>query len=88
MANIEKPRSGSRQVRLSLLAGRAAQHLAALTRRVVQVNHEVAEGIGVEPVVLRRQFDPPAAHRAGEFERQVPLVPEAQLEQASVVLAA
>ena len=64
-----------------VVRGGGAQRVAAFAGGVVEVQDDVGHGVQVEVVVLRRQLDPPPADRALVLERQVPLVPEVQLEQ-------
>ena len=64
----------------------AAEQLPAFARGVVDAEHGVVDRVEGEVVVLRRQFDAPAAHRAHVLERQVARVVEVQLEQPRVVL--
>ncbi len=84
--HVEEPDARARQIALRTLIGSAAQYLPALAGGVVEVQDDVGDGIEVELVVLRRQLDTPAADRPGQFERQVTLVAEVQLEHARVVL--
>ena len=88
VADVEQPQPVAGEPAAGVARGRLAQGSAAFAGGVVEVQDQVGQRVQVEVVVLRRQFDAPPADRPEILERQVPLVPEAQLEQARVVLAA
>lgn len=52
---------------------------------VVDFEHEIADGIEVEAVILQGKFDPPTADSTAELEWEVSLVIEVEFEDTAVV---
>ena len=62
------------------------QGVAAISRRVVQVQDHVRDGVVVERPEVRGQLEAPRADRASALERQIALVAKIELVKAAVVL--
>src|SRR5215472_3292307 len=85
--NVEEGPSVSYPALCDFVGG-AAEHVAALARRVVQVENQIAQRVQVEEVILRRKLDAPSAYRTEELEWQVAFVTEVEFEHSAVVLSA
>jgi hypothetical protein len=80
MPEVEEAPAVAGQTSSRAFEGFAPQHLAPFACGVIKVENEVGDGVEIEVVVLRRQFDAPAAHRPEKFERQIALVVKIELQ--------
>src|SRR6056297_1777622 len=64
-----------------------AQQIPALMRGVLHVKDKIAQGVDVEPVRFRGEFDAQSTGRSLVLERQVTQVVEIQGEQTGVTLS-